>query len=181
MFFSEREPSPSKYKYKRFGDETTIYLYICRSLIDCSFLHLTHAQLLFSSVGVTTSLKVPLDVSAWELNNNHPPRKHLAPHCGLRMLWKRVAARRFALFPQLKPPLTFEKVSPGRVFSQSRNDKHKRMLLVIKYFFAAWTSRFLLRNRLKQKLLESRIKWGLPQFYRDEFYAIHDILRLNET
>ena len=52
------------------------------------------------------------------------------------------------------------------------------MLLVTKYFFAAWTSRFPLRNRLKQKLLESRIKWGLPQFYRDEFYAIHDTLRL---
>ena len=31
MLFSEREPSPSKYKYKRFGDET-VNLYNCRSL-----------------------------------------------------------------------------------------------------------------------------------------------------
>ena len=49
MLFSEREPSPRKYKYKRFGDET-INLFICRSLSDCLFVHLTHAQLLFRSV-----------------------------------------------------------------------------------------------------------------------------------
>ena len=49
MLFSEREPSPSKYEYKRFGDET-VNLYNCRSLSDCSFVHVTHAQLLFSSV-----------------------------------------------------------------------------------------------------------------------------------
>ena len=49
MLFSEREPSSSKYKYKRFGDET-VKLYNCRSLSDCSFVRVTHAQLLFSSV-----------------------------------------------------------------------------------------------------------------------------------
>ena len=54
MLFSEREPSPSKYKYKRFGDET-VNLYNCRSLSDCSFVHVTHAQLLFSSVFATHS------------------------------------------------------------------------------------------------------------------------------
>ena len=52
MLLSEREPSPSKYKYKRFGDET-VNLYNCRSLSDCSFVHVTHAQLLFSSVFAT--------------------------------------------------------------------------------------------------------------------------------
>ena len=35
LLFSEREPSPSKYKYKRFGDET-IDLHICRSLRHAS-------------------------------------------------------------------------------------------------------------------------------------------------
>ena len=49
------------------------------------------------------------------------------------------------------------------------------MLLVIEYLFAAWTSRFLMRNRLKQKLLESSI------FFRDNCYVINDILRLNQT
>ena len=52
MLFSEREPSPSKYKYKRLGDET-VNLYNLRSLSDCSFVHVTHAQLLFSSVFAT--------------------------------------------------------------------------------------------------------------------------------
>ena len=72
MLFSEREPSPSKYKYKRFGNET-VNLYNCRSLSDCSFVHVTHAQLLFSSVFATFARSSPREAmlvnnleSLWE-------------------------------------------------------------------------------------------------------------------
>ena len=59
MLFSEREPSPSKYKYKRFGDET-VNLYNCRSLSDCSFVHVTQAQLLFSSTELNNEASTSL-------------------------------------------------------------------------------------------------------------------------